>query len=365
MKLVAALAAPQCEWSWMLPSPPQCECTSLLCPRSTCSDRPQLPQPRQPPQCEWSPPHCPLPLLDLLRQTIAGSRRNQGSRRSASGAGCCTRRRSANAPACCPRSTCSDRPQPPQRECTCLLPLLDLLRQTGLDLLGQTAAAAAVRLLRQTVAPQPRQPPQCEWSAAVRMHLPAAFARPAQTDRRSATRAAAAVRSAKPPMAVAVARCGRIDRRMAALVSERAAVRTRPHLSQQAFRRHEQHEHEPPTIAGAVVGACTHGYTGSCSCVSRTSVARAASARTASCCCMSSTSLARGHIPRRSLKSTQSLGAAGAGCGWHHRRAGARVWLRGTRAGMHAKKGGRNKKMAAETWIRTPGWYIAQPGYTP
>ena len=127
---------------------------------------------------------------------------------------------------------------------------------------------------------------------------------------------------------------------------------------------------EPPcglglTSLSRLFGACTHGYTGSCSCVSRTSVARAASARTASCCCMSSTSLARGHIPRRSLKSTQSLGAAGAGCGWHHRRAGARVWLRGTRAGMHAKKGGRNKKMAAETWIRTPGWYIAQPGYTP
>merc|ERR1712185_412673 len=109
--------------------------------------------------------------------------RNQGSRRSANGAGCCPRRRSANAPACCPRSTCSDRPQPLQCECTCLLPLLDLLRQTGLDLLGQTAAAAAVRLLRQTVALQPRQPPQCEWSTAVRMHLPAAFARPAQTDR--------------------------------------------------------------------------------------------------------------------------------------------------------------------------------------
>ena len=115
---------------------------------------------------------------------------------------------------------------------------------------------------------------------------------------------------------------------------------------------------EPPcglglTSLSRLFGACTHGYTGSCSCVSRTSVARAASARTASCCCMSSTSLARGHIPRRSLKSTQSLGAAGAGCGWHHRRAGARVWLRGTRAGMHAKKGGRNKKMAAETGNRT------------
>ena len=177
-----------------------------------------------------------------MRPHLATATAIVGGRRSANGAGCCPRRCSANAPACCPRSTCSDRPQPLQCECTCLLPLLDLLRQTGLDLLGQTAAAAAVRLLRQTVAPQPRQPPQCEWSAA---------------------------------------------------------VRTRPHLSQQAFRRHEQHEHEPPTIAGAVVGACTHGYTGSCSCVSRTSVARAASARTASCCCMSSTSLARGHIPRR------------------------------------------------------------------
>merc|ERR1712185_643877 len=96
---------------------------------------PQLPQPRQPPQCEWSW-LLPSPLQ-------------------------C---RSANAPACCPRSTCSDRPQPLQCECTCLLPLLDLLRRSGLDLLGQTAAAAAVRLLRQTVAPQPRRPPQCEWS---------------------------------------------------------------------------------------------------------------------------------------------------------------------------------------------------------
>ena len=111
-------------------------------------------------------------------------------------------------------------PSPPQCECTCLLPSLDLLRQT--------------------VAPQPRQPPQCEWSwllpsplqcectcllpsldllrqtaaAAVRVHLPAALARPAQadrarpaqtdrscrrsapaqTDRRSATKAATAVR---------------------------------------------------------------------------------------------------------------------------------------------------------------------------
>ena len=193
---------PQCEWSWLLPSPLQCECNCRSC-------------------------------------------RNQGSRRSANGAGCCPRRRSANgalhlpaalarpaqtdrsrcsasAPACCPcstcsgrpGSTCSDRPQPPpqcacsdrpslcnqgshrsangapQCECTCPLPLLDLLRQT--------------------VAPQPRQPPQCEWSwllpsppqcectcllpsldllrqtvapqrrqPAMRMHLPAALARPA------------------------------------------------------------------------------------------------------------------------------------------------------------------------------------------
>merc|ERR1712185_375465 len=118
--------------------------------------------------------------------------RNQGSHRSANEAGCCPRCRSANGAGCCPRrcranataccphrsangarrtarclcSTCSDRPSllhsPPQCECTCLLPSLDLLRQT--------------------VAPRPRQPAQCEWSgctrrrsaAAVRMHLPAA-----------------------------------------------------------------------------------------------------------------------------------------------------------------------------------------------
>ena len=244
MHLPAALARPaQTDRSRCSASAPAC-CPCSTCsgrPGSTCSDRPQ-----PPPQCACSD----RPSL-----------RNQGSHRSANGA--------------------------PQCECTCPLPLLDLLRQT--------------------VAPQPGQPPQCEVRSR-RSAAPFALRQP-------------------PAMAVAVARCGRIDRRMAALVSERAAVRTRPHLSQQAFRRHEQHEHEPPTIAGAVVGACTHGYTGSCSCVSRTSVARAASARTASCCCMSSTSLARGHIPRRSLKSTQSLGAAGAGCGWHHRRAGARVWL--------------------------------------
>ena len=116
---------------------------------------------------------------------------------------------------------------------------------------------------------------------------------------------------------------------------------------------------EPPcglglTSLSRLFGACTHGYTGSCSCVSRTSVARAASARTASCCCMSSTSLARGHIPRRSLKSTQSLGAAGAGCGWHHRRAGARVWLRPAVARVRAcmqKKAGETKK-----WLQRPGF---------
>ena len=270
MHLPAALARPaQTDRSRCSASAPAC-CPCSTCsgrPGSTCSDRPQ-----PPPQCACSD----RPSL-----------RNQGSHRSANGA--------------------------PQCECTCPLPLLDLLRQT--------------------VAPQPGQPPQCEVRSR-RSAAPFALRQP-------------------PAMAVAVARCGRIDRRMAALVSERAAVRTRPHLSQQAFRRHEQHEHEPPTIAGAVVGACTHGYTGSCSCVSRTSVARAASARTASCCCMSSTSLARGHIPRRSLKGTQSLGAAGAGCGWHHRRAGARVWLRPAVARVRAcmqKKAGETKK-----WLQRPG----------
>merc|ERR1711995_79563 len=256
-----AAFAPQCE-SWLLHSPPQCECTCLLPSldllRQTVAPRPRQPSLRDqgshrsangaaalaaavrpqcectcllpPPQCEWSrrrsatkaatavrmerlnsPPQCGrsanapaccphrsangarrtarclcaavrLPSLDLLRQTAAAatkaaaavrvhlpaalarpaqtdrSCRNQGSRRSANEAGCCPRRCSANAPACCPRSTCSDRPQPLQCECTCLLPLLDLLRQT---------AAAATKA-----------------AAAVRMHLPAALARPAQTDRR-------------------------------------------------------------------------------------------------------------------------------------------------------------------------------------
>ena len=59
-----------------------------------------------------------------------------------------------------------------------------------------------------------------------------------------------------PAMAVAVARCGRIDRRMAALVSERAAVRTRPHLSQQAFRcvhprLHRQLQLREPHVGGS------------------------------------------------------------------------------------------------------------------
>ena len=162
--------------------------------------------------------------------------RNQGSRRSANGAGCCPCSTCSGGPG----STCSDRPQPPpqcacsdrpslrnqgshrsangapQCECTCPLPLLDLLRQT--------------------VAPQPGQPPQCEVRSR-RSAAPFALRQP-------------------PAMAVAVARCGRIDRRMAALVSERAAVRTRPHLSQQAFRcvhprLHRQLQLREPHVGGS------------------------------------------------------------------------------------------------------------------
>ena len=104
MELVAALVRPvqtgtrsqlaQCEWSWLLP---------LFDLRI----QGLAPQRRQQAQCEWS---WLLPLFDLLIQALAASWRDLriqelapqraasgGSRRNASGAGCC---------AC---STCSDR----------------------------------------------------------------------------------------------------------------------------------------------------------------------------------------------------------------------------------------------------------------
>merc|ERR1712185_312348 len=185
---------------------------------------PQLPQPRQPPQCEWSAAAVRMHLPAALARPAQTDRscRNQGSRRSANGAGCCPRRRSANAPARCPRSTCSDRPQlpqprqPPQCEWSWLLPSLPQCEWSWL--LPSPLQCECNCLL---------PPPQCEWSpphcplplldllrqtiaaalaAAVRMHLPAALARPAQTDRRSAAKAASAVRMERlhsPPQ------CGR------------------------------------------------------------------------------------------------------------------------------------------------------------
>ena len=46
-------------------------------------------------------------------------------------------------------------------------------------------------------------------------------------------------------------------------------------------------------------------------------------------------------------------------CGWHHRRAGARVAAAGsgTRAGMHAKKKAAQQKNGCRDRDSNPGWY--------
>ena len=73
-------------------------------------------------------------------------------------------------------------PSPPQCECTCLLPSLDLLRQT---------AAAAVRVHLPAALARPAQADRARPARTDRSRRRSA---PAQTDRRSATKAATAVR---------------------------------------------------------------------------------------------------------------------------------------------------------------------------
>merc|ERR1711995_208596 len=143
-----AAFAPQCE-SWLLHSPPQCECT------------------------------CLLPSLDLLRQTVAPrprqpSLRDQGSHRSANGAA---------ALAAAVR---------PQCECTCLLPppQCEWSRRRS-----ATKAATAVRMERL------HSPPQCGRSANAPACCPH---RSANGARRTARCLCAAVRELVAALAAAV-----------------------------------------------------------------------------------------------------------------------------------------------------------------